>query len=101
VSRTKPSELQQVQLLVPCSYCRANVGHWCRVAAGHWVGDWATTLHAARWWAIQPYVAPVIREWDRYLSKANEEAWAWRQAAIKLGHGPKLTEAEARWPPSR
>lgn len=49
MSRTAPTEWEEMVLAVACTYCDSPPGEWCGTKTGYW----STWLHAARERPIQ------------------------------------------------
>lgn len=49
MSRTQPTEWEEMVLAIACTYCDSPPGEWCGTRTGYW----STWLHAAREHPIQ------------------------------------------------
>lgn len=71
MSRTEPTEWEEMVLAVPCAYCDSPPGEWCGTKSGYW----STWLHAVRERPIRDAYHRGItrgREWERDLAARRD-----------------------------
>jgi hypothetical protein len=66
MSRTKPHDLDEIALSVPCPFCGAQPDEWCTTKSG----EWSSWLHSRRSTPIRDAWGLGYQEYEHYLSLA-------------------------------
>ena len=66
MSRTRPGDLDEIALQLPCPFCRAKAGEWCITASD----EWASWLHGRRTTPIRDAWGLGYQEYEHYLALA-------------------------------
>ena len=66
MSRTRPHDLDEIALQLPCPFCGAQADEWCTAKSG----EWATWLHGRRGNPIRDAWCLGYEEYEHYLHLA-------------------------------